>query len=252
MKNLYIAFLITLIPSLALGSENNTALKPRLLPHCVHVTKQNISVNLTNTFCADLKDRIESAIVKSGNKVVDRSLPKKDIFKLGVDIATLTIENSNKIVFTTRTSVSKGVYISKDTSFKVPADIFISPLRVEICDADSLEQKIKTRVLADLRLYIDQYLKRGVLTGRFSASSATDTDVISSSNDSSNIEKNTRPPRKSDEVVEYKYVASKNSKVFHRSDCSSAKRIKPENIIYYKTRAQALKDSKRPCSRCKP
>jgi len=52
--------------------------------------------------------------------------------------------------------------------------------------------------------------------------------------------------------VQYKYVASKNSKVFHRADCSSAKRISPENLVGYKTRDEAIKAGKRPCKICKP
>jgi hypothetical protein len=52
--------------------------------------------------------------------------------------------------------------------------------------------------------------------------------------------------------AEYKYVASKNSKVFHRPDCSSAKRISAHNLVTYRTRAEAINDGKRPCKICKP
>ncbi len=60
-----------------------------------------------------------------------------------------------------------------------------------------------------------------------------------------------RPAAKAVEA-EYKCIASKNSKVFHKADCSSAKRIKPENIVKYGSRAEAIKAGKRPCKRCKP
>ncbi len=50
----------------------------------------------------------------------------------------------------------------------------------------------------------------------------------------------------------YKFVASKNSNVFHRPDCSSAKRIKPANLVGYSSREETLKAGKRPCKRCKP
>jgi len=52
--------------------------------------------------------------------------------------------------------------------------------------------------------------------------------------------------------AEYKFVASKNSNVFHRPDCSSAKRIKPANLVGYSNREETLKAGKRPCKRCKP
>lgn len=53
-------------------------------------------------------------------------------------------------------------------------------------------------------------------------------------------------------AAEYKYVASKNSKVFHKPDCSSAKKIKPENLIGYDNMSEITKDAKRPCKLCKP
>lgn len=60
-----------------------------------------------------------------------------------------------------------------------------------------------------------------------------------------------RPIVKSVET-EYKYVGSKNSKVFHKAACSSVKRIKPENLVSYSSREEVLKAGKRGCKRCKP
>ncbi len=50
----------------------------------------------------------------------------------------------------------------------------------------------------------------------------------------------------------WKYVASKNSKVFHRPDCKWAKRISPKNLIGYKGRDEAIKSGRRPCKSCRP
>lgn len=49
-----------------------------------------------------------------------------------------------------------------------------------------------------------------------------------------------------------KYVASKSSDKYHTLDCTSAKRIKEKNRIYYSTPQSAEKDGKFPCSRCLP
>jgi len=49
-----------------------------------------------------------------------------------------------------------------------------------------------------------------------------------------------------------KFVVSKKSNVFHRLNCKWAKKIKPGNRIYYKTRQEAIKAGKRPCKVCKP
>lgn len=51
---------------------------------------------------------------------------------------------------------------------------------------------------------------------------------------------------------QYAYVAAKGGKVFHLPGCASAKRIKPENIIGFKTRDAAIAAGLTPCKRCKP
>lgn len=48
-----------------------------------------------------------------------------------------------------------------------------------------------------------------------------------------------------------RYVASRGGKVFHMLDCSAAKRIAPQNLIGYRSRADAAKD-KRPAEDCNP
>jgi methylphosphotriester-DNA--protein-cysteine methyltransferase len=54
------------------------------------------------------------------------------------------------------------------------------------------------------------------------------------------------------EPGQYAYVASKSGKVFHLPGCSSAKQIKPENLIGFKTREDAVSSGRQPCKRCKP
>jgi hypothetical protein len=53
-------------------------------------------------------------------------------------------------------------------------------------------------------------------------------------------------------VLDIRYVASKKSKVFHRSDCPAVKRISEDNLIEYETRIEAMRDNRRPCKLCKP
>jgi len=57
---------------------------------------------------------------------------------------------------------------------------------------------------------------------------------------------------KTSESKEYKYAASKNSDVFHYISCSDVARIKPENLILFKTREEALASGRRPCKKCMP
>ena len=47
-----------------------------------------------------------------------------------------------------------------------------------------------------------------------------------------------------------RFIASKNSKIFHRLDCSTAKRIKEENIIIFDEYEEASTDGYLPCNIC--
>jgi len=74
---------------------------------------------------------------------------------------------------------------------------------------------------------------------------ASETDSLTAT------EKQTKPSAKS-AVAGYGYVASKNSKVFHKPGCRWATRIKPENLVGYSSKDEAVKAGKRPCKQCKP
>lgn len=54
------------------------------------------------------------------------------------------------------------------------------------------------------------------------------------------------------QTKEWNYVASKNSKVFHRPDCEWVKKIKPDNLIGFKSREDAINSGRRPCKVCAP
>ena len=49
-----------------------------------------------------------------------------------------------------------------------------------------------------------------------------------------------------------RYAASSESDKYHRISCYYVDRIKSYNIVYYYTENEAIDDSKKPCSVCKP
>lgn len=48
------------------------------------------------------------------------------------------------------------------------------------------------------------------------------------------------------------WLASSNSKIFHTSNCSFAKRLKKDSTIIFPTRIKATETGRRPCKTCKP
>jgi len=51
---------------------------------------------------------------------------------------------------------------------------------------------------------------------------------------------------------EGRFIASKSSKVYHRSSCSHAKRMNAAKAVRFSTRETAEKTGRRPCKICKP
>ena len=48
------------------------------------------------------------------------------------------------------------------------------------------------------------------------------------------------------------YIAGKTSRVFHKTSCRWARKIKPENRIYFSAYEQAIHTGRRPCQTCLP
>ena len=48
------------------------------------------------------------------------------------------------------------------------------------------------------------------------------------------------------------YLGNKNSKIFHKSTCSSAKKMLDSNKVYLKSADDFLKEGYKSCQRCKP
>ncbi|MHC4681928.1 MAG: hypothetical protein ACYTEK_24955 [Planctomycetota bacterium] len=59
-------------------------------------------------------------------------------------------------------------------------------------------------------------------------------------------------PESRTDVAADKFVASRNSKVFHKADCRWARNIAAANLVTYPNKDEAARDGKRPCKSCKP
>ena len=52
--------------------------------------------------------------------------------------------------------------------------------------------------------------------------------------------------------VSVAYFGNKNSKIFHKSNCSSAQKTKEENRVYLSSREEFVADGFSPCKICNP
>ena len=163
-----------------------------------------------------------------------------NIDELRVYIDMLKLTDSQQYVFCIQTSLARMVNLPKHR-FHIKADVWKTEPAMQAVSVQTMPDAVTNVVLEQVEAFIYAYLAANPSSKR--PSDANDISIV--------LKAQVKPVAKST-AAKYEYVASKNSKVFHKPDCSSARRIKPENLTGYNSRAEAIKAGKRPCKRCKP
>ncbi|MBA7708731.1 hypothetical protein ES703_117635 [subsurface metagenome] len=164
-----------------------------------------------------------------------------NIDELRVYIDMLKLDDLQQYVFHVQTSLARAVYLKKQRHLLFKADVWKTEPTMQAVSVQSMPAAVTNVVLEQVEAFIYAYLAANPSSKR-----------PSDANDISIVPKEQVKPVAKSTAAKYGYVASKNSKVFHKPDCSSARRIKPENLVGYNSRAEAIKAGKRPCKRCKP
>ena len=155
-----------------------------------------------------------------------------------IRIEILGFEGSPNYTARVQSSLTSQVSINKGLTH---ANVWSAEPAAKIVQKQDLHEVISAMALEQVEEFISDYQKANPPAKRSSDINVTGVTA-----------KEQVKPTDKEVPVEYKYVASKNSKVFHLPDCTSAKRIKPENLITYNNRAEAVNAGKRPCKTCKP
>ena len=213
-----------------------------------------------------VRDRLKNAGIKIAEddvdkinpdikKVLMRHLKEKDvrnlrwraanIAELRVDIEMIKLDNSQQHVFRVQTSLARSVHLATQPKLGFQADVWKEKAAMQVVSVQNMPAIVTAVVLAQVDSFIEDYRIANPPGKR--AADANDTAAVLPVVP---VEKTT--PVVKPLTAEYKYVASKNSKVFHKATCSSAKRINPGNLVTYKTREEAIQAGKRPCKICKP
>ncbi|MCK4753015.1 MAG: hypothetical protein KAS75_06185 [Planctomycetes bacterium] len=192
-----------------------------------------------------IETRIGQKLVKAGIDIVPGANLKKDhrerdIPELRVQMEMLKFPDSKVYVFRAQLSLATRVYLEEKKVF-FKADAWKSSPVIQAASVRAVSAKVSHTILKQVEDFISAWRRANLKPS-----------PLSDPNDAIVVTKEQSKPVVVPITVGYKYLASKNSKVFHKTDCASAKRIKPENIINYNTRTEARKAGKRPCLRCKP
>ena len=185
----------------------------------------------------ELQRKVEHTLKEAGVKYVKpRSLPTPE---LRIYIDMLKLVDAGKYVFRIQTSLGRTVFLLKRPRLHLPADVWWTKPAMQVVSIENMPAKVTEVVLHQVNRFIESYLAANQPgTGVGDVNDVNVALMIAATKRAS--------------PAEYKFVASKNSNVFHRPDCSSAKRIKPANLVGYSSREETLKAGKRPCKRCKP
>jgi hypothetical protein len=186
----------------------------------------------------ELRSKVERTLKEAGVKA--RALTPFPRPYLRVYIDMLKLPDSQKYAFRIQTSLARTVILPMQRNLHLQADVFKTRPVMQSASVQNMPAKVTDVVLEQVEAFVHAYLAanpKGLPSADVNDIVATKTEPV-------------RPAVKSTSA-RYQYVASKNSKVFHSANCSSAKRIKPKNLVGY-NRDEAIKAGKRPCKLCKP
>ncbi|HEW79329.1 MAG TPA: hypothetical protein ENH34_05120 [Phycisphaerales bacterium] len=216
----------------------------------VFIVPPSVRPNEDNLLWERLRTIVERKLIKSDTRLARMiesgyAVWPSNIPVLRVDIDILRLDYSQRYVFRIQTSLAADVFLERYPARFLKVDVWTVARTIQVASAQNEPAAITSFVLGQVETFITAWLAANPQPGQSSDSRTGDTVPLT-------VQKKRAKPATKSAVAEYKYVASKNSRVFHRPDCSSAKRIKPKNIIGYNSRGEAEKAGKRPCKRCKP
>ncbi|MHC4498119.1 MAG: Ada metal-binding domain-containing protein [Planctomycetota bacterium] len=240
LKELYV------IVELAGGEPNNDGLAREALEKLV---ADKLTKEAGITVAEDPLDKVESDSLKKLAKLLKkrdiaaRNLEWRwaDVPELRVDIDMLKLGVSQQYVFHIQVTLARPVVLPVQRGVRVKTDVWELWPVMEAVSVEDMPGKVTETVLRQVETFIGCYLVA-------SANYAEPADV----NHAGMAAKGQVERAKEPAPAKYSYVASKNSRVFHRAGCSSAKRISPENLVGYNNREGAIQAGKRPCKRCEP
>lgn len=169
----------------------------------------------------------------------------RDSAILRVTLHWLDIQASHQCVLSVQTSLERTVILPGQPDLYFGADVWKSKPVMQALSEQDIRDKAEEVALEQADAFMQAHAAANPPGSRSPEAPARRADSTVAAGQKA------KPPAEST-AVEYSYVASKNSQVFHKPDCRWAKNIKPENLVTYDTKDEALKVGKRPCKLCKP
>ncbi|HUT30210.1 MAG TPA: hypothetical protein VMX13_10495 [Sedimentisphaerales bacterium] len=160
---------------------------------------------------------------------------------LRIDVDMLKLPESKLYVFRAQTCLAAKMQLTRDSPHFVQADIWKVQPAMEAVPIMEMADTVTRVVLEQVDAFIHCH------------SVANPKEVGPADANVADAPPKAIPmPAPQPDAIKYKYICSRKSNVFHKSDCRWAQRIAPNNLVGYNSREEALRTGKRPCKRCKP
>ena len=191
---------------------------------------------------ANIKAEVISQLYDAGFKIGRSSAGASE---LNIKLTVLKFESIEQYVVLVRTYLVRSVTLMNgDEQLSVVADVWKMDSGIRIITAE----KIIDEICAIVREQVQAFIASCPPT--VSVENKPDVNQPRPQLRKTTDEKDAKPVKQ--QAVEATFVASKNSQIFHKASCPSAKRISPNNLVSYATRDEAIAAGKKPCGRCNP
>jgi len=234
-----LAVLFMVFPNLSFA-QSSSALKD-VRNVSVIVTTGDSEPNKYGLNPDDIKNRAIEDLSDAGFKSAPLSSSAvPDTLRIYLNI--LKIESCGQCVVSVQTSFLRWVSLPGDEQFF--ADVWRVESGLQAVKVDNVPAEINDIVQKQVQTFI------AACPPKVSIEKKPDVNQTGTQSGKTTVDKDTKPVKKQDS--EARFVASKNSHVFHRASCPFAQRISAKNLVSYATRDEAIAAGKRPCERCNP
>jgi hypothetical protein len=196
--------------------------------------------NKDTEFWKDLYDKVVARFPERIRMRLTLRSYLDNIYKIRIEI--FGFEDSPNYVARVQSSLTSNVSVKNGWAL---AEVWMAEPAMKVVQMQNLHEAVSAMVLEQAEEFIGDYQKANPPGTR--ASNVSDANVVPETGAAKSPAKTAEQPS-----AEYQFVASRISDVFHRPDCTSARKIKPANLVGYTSRQAAIETGKRPCKICKP
>ena len=210
----------------------------------------DIQSNNQSSLWQQLQLKLEQQLNKAGIKIIsvpvfDSGLRAYDIPELRVYIDMLKSAEHQQYVFRIQTSLARAVCLTEKESLLFKADVWRVAPSMQLVSEESMSKTVTDVVLEQIEEFIHAYLVANQQSSQPSVGQIKDPAPATTRRERAE-------PAVKTPAARFSYVASKNSKVFHNSECQWAEKIRPENLVGYNSKDEAIRAGRRPCKTCNP